>query len=166
MPKSDPNGRTAVYRLYDEADQLLYVGMTGNPDARFGQHSVIKEWWPQVVRREIEWHPTREIAASAEKEAVRREDPRWNVHLREPRRSTGSSNASSPEEDAVLFARFKEAQGVIKATNPVMREAATQALREGATTRQLAELTGLTPQFFSALAKTAGIALPRGPRRS
>lgn len=40
-----------VYRFYDEAAALLYVGSTGNPWERFGQHAgrLRPEWWPEVA---------------------------------------------------------------------------------------------------------------------
>lgn len=70
--------RTALYRLYDEADVLLYIGISHQPDVRFEQHSKTKEWWPQVVRREIQWFDDRPSAAAAEADAIRSEDPEHN----------------------------------------------------------------------------------------
>jgi hypothetical protein len=43
--------RTALYRLYDETGQLLYVGITTYPPKRFVEHERDKPWWPQVARR-------------------------------------------------------------------------------------------------------------------
>ena len=51
---------TAVYRFYDEADRLLYVGISRNPAARWAQHAVEKKWWPRVDRFE---DPTEGMAA-------------------------------------------------------------------------------------------------------
>lgn len=71
--------RTALYRLFDEAGSLLYVGITNDPDVRWTYHARQKEWWPEVYRRTIEWKPTRAEAEAAEAEAIGSEAPRWNV---------------------------------------------------------------------------------------
>jgi prevent-host-death family protein len=70
--------RTALYRLYGDADVLLYIGISHQPDVRFEQHSKTKEWWPQVARREIQWFDDRPTAAAAEADAIRNEDPEHN----------------------------------------------------------------------------------------
>lgn len=72
--------RTAVYRFYDRHGQLLYVGMTSDTDERFKVHARKATWWPEAARHEIEWHSTRDDAATAEKAAVKTERPRWNSH--------------------------------------------------------------------------------------
>lgn len=77
MPKH--RGRTALYRLYDATDQLLYVGVSHNPDVRWGQHSLNKEWWPQVAKRTVDWHETRLLAEAAEATAISSEKPRHNI---------------------------------------------------------------------------------------
>jgi predicted GIY-YIG superfamily endonuclease len=70
--------RTALYRLYGETDELLYIGISHQPQVRFEQHSKAKEWWSRVARREIEWFADRPTAAQAEEVAVRTEDPEFN----------------------------------------------------------------------------------------
>jgi len=72
-------GRTALYRLYDDADRLLYVGISRNPDVRWGQHSISKAWWSDVAHRTVEWHDTRIDAETAERNAIRAERPQHNV---------------------------------------------------------------------------------------
>lgn len=71
-------GRTALYRLFDDADRLLYIGVSHKPDVRWGQHSEEKEWWPQVERRAVEWHDTRGSAERAELAAILGEEPLYN----------------------------------------------------------------------------------------
>ncbi|MGW4825473.1 hypothetical protein ACWEP4_43020 [Streptomyces sp. NPDC004227] len=71
-------GRTALYRLFDGSGQLLYIGISHKPDVRWGQHSEEKEWWPQVSRRDVEWHPTRAGAERAELAAIAAEKPLHN----------------------------------------------------------------------------------------
>lgn len=70
--------RTALYRLYDEAGTLLYIGISHDPRIRFEQHAREKPWWPQVARREIQWFDDRPSAARTEADAIRAEDPEHN----------------------------------------------------------------------------------------
>lgn len=74
-------GRTALYRLYDAEDRLLYVGITKNLEQRWAGHkysATSSVWWPEVVRKDIEWHPTRQAADEAETAAILRETPLHN----------------------------------------------------------------------------------------
>lgn len=71
--------RTAVYRLYDKADALLYVGVSDRPKRRFEQHRRKQPWWTEVVTREIEWFDDRYAAEVEEFWAITREDPLYNV---------------------------------------------------------------------------------------
>lgn len=66
-----------MYRLYDDAGTLLYVGSAYDPEVRCAAHRD-KPWWPHVARRSEEWHPTRGHAYAAEMEAIGAEDPRHN----------------------------------------------------------------------------------------
>lgn len=70
---------TTLYRLYDAADALLYVGIAGNPGRRFEQHHADKPWWGHVARITLEHHPTRAAALRAELDAIRAENPRHNI---------------------------------------------------------------------------------------
>lgn len=70
---------TAVYRFYDSAGSLLYVGITVRTDVRFEQHRQRKDWWPQVATREITWYPDRYAAEAEEFRAITQERPLHNV---------------------------------------------------------------------------------------
>ncbi|MGY5033279.1 GIY-YIG nuclease family protein [Streptomyces sp. 900116325] len=50
MTETQPSRRAAVYRLYDAADALLYVGSAYDPEERCKAHHD-KPWWPKVTRR-------------------------------------------------------------------------------------------------------------------
>lgn len=78
----DP-GRTALYRLYDSKDRLLYVGVTDTPWRRWSQHEDTKAWWSQVARKEAEWFDSREEALAAEVVAIQAELPAHN-HQNKP----------------------------------------------------------------------------------
>ncbi|MBT3164011.1 hypothetical protein HTV80_12915 [Streptomyces sp. Vc74B-19] len=67
----------AVYRLFDEAGRVLYIGSAYDPARRCKAHRG-KDWWPQVAGRSDEWHPSRTAAYLAETKAIRRERPPAN----------------------------------------------------------------------------------------
>lgn len=77
--------RTALYRLYDADDVLLYVGIAKDPKARWRSHSRTARatWWPSVSRKAVEWFDTREAADRAETEAINTEKPLHNRRKRE-----------------------------------------------------------------------------------
>lgn len=89
-----PPRETALYRLYDSADQLLYVGIATDPKVRFGQHRREKTWWPEVAVREVEWFSDRARALKEEARAIERELPRYNdVGVQWPHHSLGEAPA-------------------------------------------------------------------------
>ncbi|WP_197508013.1 GIY-YIG nuclease family protein, partial [Mycobacterium sp. 1245801.1] len=70
--------RTALYRFYSRSDRLLYVGITGDPSARFSAHRHTQPWWEEVATIRIERFPTRDEAARAEVVAIQTERPKYN----------------------------------------------------------------------------------------
>ncbi|MGX1632670.1 GIY-YIG nuclease family protein [Streptomyces albidoflavus] len=75
MSHRPDNEPTALYRLYDANNALLYLGISYNPDVRWELHLIDKHWTHQVVRRTTEWYPTRSEALAAEAEATAKESP-------------------------------------------------------------------------------------------
>jgi predicted GIY-YIG superfamily endonuclease len=71
--------RTAVYRVYGDTDDLLYVGVAKSFGRRWSQHSSAKPWWAEVRRQTVDWFPTRQAALNAEATAIRDERPRYNT---------------------------------------------------------------------------------------
>lgn len=71
--------RTALYRLFNAKDQLLYVGIAADPAARWKGHCHTKPWVGEVAMRVIEWFSTHDEALRAETEAIRFEYPRYNI---------------------------------------------------------------------------------------
>jgi hypothetical protein len=70
--------RTAVYRFYDAADGLLYLGITHDVDGRWGTHERTQPWWLDVARRELTWCGTRAEAEKIESTATAMEKPRYD----------------------------------------------------------------------------------------
>lgn len=75
--------KTCVYRFYDSAEHLLYVGISMNLNSRLAKHQQ-RGWWPDVIRCDVEWFEGREAAKAAERRAIIKENPIHNV-TRPPR---------------------------------------------------------------------------------
>ena len=68
-----------VYRFYDEAGELLYIGYTADPYTRWRQHSRKSEWAPLAAFVRVERYAYEDLARSAETTAIRSESPRFNI---------------------------------------------------------------------------------------
>jgi predicted GIY-YIG superfamily endonuclease len=74
-----PSERTALYRLYDAAGHLLYIGITTDQKTRFASHATYKSWWKQVARDDVTWlQGTWQEALATEAAAIRVEKPKFN----------------------------------------------------------------------------------------
>jgi hypothetical protein len=67
-----------LYRHFDEAGKLLYVGISLNAVSRLVGHKSNSPWIWSVARVEVETFPTRGEAEAAEREAIRAERPLFN----------------------------------------------------------------------------------------
>lgn len=76
-----PNHGQTLYRFFNANDELLYVGVTMNPPQRFRTHALLKEWWDEVDRIDLERHETRADVLAAEEAAIRTERPLHNVAM-------------------------------------------------------------------------------------
>lgn len=70
---------TSVYRYYDKLGILLYVGITRTGIARNVQHNRSAQWWPMVVRQEVEHLASRTAARAREKDLIQEYRPPFNV---------------------------------------------------------------------------------------
>ncbi len=68
-----------LYRCFDAAGVLLYVGITGNPYRRWEDHSSTKAWWTAVRRIAVEHFNDAAGLVLAERRAIRLERPMHNV---------------------------------------------------------------------------------------
>ena len=71
--------RVALYRHVDAAGVLLYVGISVGLRERTDDHARSSEWAAWVVESRAEWFPNRDEALRAEREAIEREAPIFNV---------------------------------------------------------------------------------------
>lgn len=79
MTNENEQQRTGLYRLFAEDGQLLYVGISHNPDERFAYHRRRVNSLGRIANRTIDWFASREEARQAEVEAIRTERPRYNT---------------------------------------------------------------------------------------
>lgn len=151
--------RTALYRLYDAGDELLYIGITNYPPKRFVEHEGDKPWWPEVARRDVEWIASRAQAEIDERCAIAAEKPRYNrIH------NVGHPIASGPSPEAAsVYADFKHHHEARRSLEPDMMKFADRELQAGATVGQLAAWTGLTPEVFRRRARALGVERKRPP---
>lgn len=92
----------ALYRFYDEAGQLLYVGITLDPGGRWKTHSKDKPWWGDVARVTVETHPDRPTVLEAERTAIIAEQPLHNVQHNRGRTSNPTADLALPNEPASM----------------------------------------------------------------
>lgn len=72
---------TALYRVFDETDTLLYIGISNSVLRRLAQHMQGKGWSKRVKRVEVEHYEERTLAAKAEEAAILAESPLFNIAL-------------------------------------------------------------------------------------
>ena len=78
-PPASPYRPQLLYRLYDRRGALLYVGVSSRGPVRLAEHYRDKAWFPDVSHARFEWFATRAEVLAAEKSAIIRELPRYNV---------------------------------------------------------------------------------------
>lgn len=103
----------AVYRLYDLEGRLLYVGISDAPEERWRYHERLVDWWPQVVKKDVQWHDNRKLAEAAEREAIETEAPIHNSRHALSRPGSERASQRALLDDASLvaeeFARVERA---------------------------------------------------------
>lgn len=128
--------RTALYRLYDDGERLLYIGITTKPTYRFSQHSQSQPWWFQVTRHTLEWFDSRAEAEAAERDAIRAEVPRWN------RQHMPGEEPSDRFRQAV--AEYQEAKEAKAQARQEFHAAILDDLANGVRQTDIVRATGLT----------------------
>ena len=71
--------RTALYRIFGDADLLLYIGISKNFGTRWKQHAKTQPWWDEHRRMTVEWRESRPEAEEAETAAIEAEHPQYNI---------------------------------------------------------------------------------------
>lgn len=156
---------TAVYRHFDDAGLLLYVGLSVNVAARMSAHSAGSEWFDRVARVEIEKHPTREDALNAEAVAIVIEAPRHNRVVPVRRAMRLVSPVDQWPKLRAQFRRRSAAAGMKTAPeiiDYIGQDALMAALNVQADAVRKARKSGVLPAaWYDAMERLAGRPLPR-----
>ena len=70
---------SAVYRIYNAADELIYIGMSYEPAVRVRVQRREKAWGHEIARYEVDWHQDRAASQRAEEQLIKEFQPRYNV---------------------------------------------------------------------------------------
>lgn len=68
-----------LYRFWNAAGQLLYIGITNDAHRRFTSHGKDKPWWPEVVSITMQKYEDRLTLIQAEMQAIQVEHPIYNI---------------------------------------------------------------------------------------
>lgn len=163
-------GRTALYRLYGDAENLLYVGITNNPQTRWKQHAERKPWWGAVVVREVEWFSSRAGAERAEAQLISECRPIHNdapgMPPRTPPDLTRKKIQKGWEPDARmlhLLSAFQEKEVELAAARDEFEAEIIAVMRTGVSASRLAKFLPWRTPLIQALGKKAGVPLLRAP---
>lgn len=110
--------KTALYRHFDAAGGLLYVGISKDAGRRISEHSK-SDWFDAVERVEVEFYPTRDAALAAEKTAIRTERPAHNKTVGGMRRAVSGGATPLAQvlgETGLSQKQFGDLVGVNQAT--------------------------------------------------
>jgi GIY-YIG catalytic domain len=72
-------GQTGLYRVFGEADLLLYIGISKHFGVRWQQHAQKQPWWNERRRMTVDFYDDREEALDAEALAIFTDQPKYNV---------------------------------------------------------------------------------------
>lgn len=114
MTTTSQGESTALYRFYDAADRLLYVGITSDPADRWARHAAEKPWWPEVARHAVEWLSSRDAALAAEAAAIVAEEPLHNV-MGTPRQREATTAFHHEHHEAVRHPALAAVRGALRA---------------------------------------------------
>lgn len=98
LPLRETDGRSAVYRVFGDGQQLLYIGSSERPRQRWHEHRHRTAWWPQARVYSLTWLPTREAAYEAEALAIAAEHPVFN-QIWQPPQIPAPRKALDPVEE-------------------------------------------------------------------
>jgi hypothetical protein len=146
---------TTLYRLYADNGELLYVGLSMYPPARFKRHEAERPWWSAVASIRLEPFSDPVAAAEAEREAIRLEFPLHNVNgsptERQKRQPIMDPEGTDPvaamlREVADPVRRELMCRYAIEAARRVRKEAIQELYRSLGTWEKVGEAVGLPRQ--------------------
>jgi hypothetical protein len=160
-----PQGRTALYRFYNQHDELLYIGISNKPRARWKTHEAKQPWWPEVITREVEWFDTRPEAERAETTAISAENPRWNDAPGMPDYKAGGTLGSHkpkkpwalPAHFGPLLEEYESAGKRLGIARDALDAAIVAEMRRGVSAHRIAQKIPFSEQALRMLGRGAGV---------
>ncbi|MCW2898517.1 MAG: hypothetical protein JWO67_782 [Streptosporangiaceae bacterium] len=73
------NQTVSLYRFFNTAAELIYIGISNRVPRRLDEHGDDKPWYLEIARVDVEHHPDRHAALRAEKNAIKAERPKYNI---------------------------------------------------------------------------------------
>lgn len=162
-------GRTALYKLYDEEGVLIYVGISNLPHHRWSEHAGSKPWWHEVAERGIEWFDTRVEAELAEAQCISTYRPRyngdWGIYDRRPIYGSMNTRKGWEPDQAFydLFARYEAELVAAAKTRDEIEEEIAKVMWTGVSASRIAKFTTWRAPMIQAIGKKFGIPLLRKP---
>lgn len=130
-----------VYRFYNSATELLYVGVTHRLDERVKQHQASKSWWPEVDQSltTTERYMDRGMAMAVEAQAILTESPRYNTASPHGGRMPNELTEGDLLRLRLVMRDWEEAEAV----RAELRQAVVNMI-ERSSFRAVAEVTGFS----------------------
>lgn len=104
-----------LYRFFNSADELLYVGITNNPPLRFGCHQIQKSWWSDVATIKMQHYGDRGELIAAECQAIRNERPRYNIIQADRRAAAVAKKLVEEKQRGATYSLSEVAEQVLPA---------------------------------------------------
>lgn len=163
-----PQGRTALYRLYDTKSRLLYVGISNNPRARWASHAADKDWWSDVAVREVEWFPSRGIAETEEARLIAALEPPKNSAPGMPRRDQPHVQRIRPGWEppalmAALVAQYEAEQQTLAGTRDALEACIVEEMMKGVSAHRMAKFLPWESPMISKIGRNGGVPPLRPP---
>lgn len=103
----------ALYRHFDSDGALLYVGISVHPTLRTYQHMHVSDWSDEIANITVERFDARSKALAAETEAIRVENPKYNIQKRLRRTEKWRDKLARITETAAEKSRVDIVRGVV-----------------------------------------------------
>ncbi|MDI5965768.1 GIY-YIG nuclease family protein [Streptantibioticus silvisoli] len=165
-----PQGRTAVYTLYSAEGEIIYVGISNSPHARWKAHADTKDWWSTVATREIEWFPSRLEAEARERLLISECRPMWNLDPGMPENRVPTHRHDriragwTPDQTLLdLVARYESEQATAGATRDELESEIVAVMMKGVSASRMAKFLPWGVPTIQAIGKKGGVPLLRRP---
>lgn len=147
----------ALYRIYGQDGNLLYVGQSCMPLMRVNSHALGAAWSLDMATIKIQWFDAKQAAKDAEAKAITEEAPEWNVHFNKVKKTgRGRYDAALVATDRATWERPR-VRFVVRKRRGVDAAAVSELLAKGHIKAEIARLLGVSRQRISQICASAGV---------